>query len=761
MKRLVSRFFAAFTCFAAAWASASAADMTVRDIRALSRAEVEQSRPVVIEATVTYYRPQAHYLFVQDGKYGIFIETTTTQDLAVGDRLRIEGTTHWDFNANIVGKSITVVGHEALPKPAPARFDDLIQGNLDASLVKVRGKVRAADLNLIQGNEKPTATLRILTEGGKIDAEVMGVNEQDLKQLLDAEIEITGVDGARFDGKKQMTGVLLRVSSPDDVKILKGAALDPWSIPLTPVDQILHFFKEPSETRRVRVAGTATYFEPGSALVLQNGNKSLWIKTNNRGPVRIGDWVEATGFPNTDNGLLVLTGSEIQDTGKVAAIQPLHVTSKILTEGKHVHDLISIDGDVVTETRELSQDEYVLRADGRMFSVIYPHSSAMVPLPPMKDIRAGARIRATGICVTNDTTPLNDDVPFNLLIRSTEDLQVLAPPSILTVKNLALLVVVLLVLILLVGARALWIGRNMRSQLAELGYLSQRRGEILEDINRSRPLDEILERITELASASLKGAPCWCTLTSGSTVGNCLADRNTTGLRTVEVPMASHSGGGHGSIYAAFAASTKNRSDEQKALEAAASLATVAIETFRMHSDLVHRSEFDILTEIKNRFAFEQHLAVLIDEANRNGGMFGLIYIDLNDFKLVNDMHGHQVGDLFLQKVAERMKHQLRTSDMLARLGGDEFGVLVTVLHNRNEAEVIALRLERCFDEAFKVQNHIVRGSASIGIALYPTDATTDDGLMSIADSAMYERKRLKHRLREKRVGEASPSVAR
>jgi len=179
----------------------------------------------------------------------------------------------------------------------------------------------------------------------------------------------------------------------------------------------------------------------------------------------------------------------------------------------------------------------------------------------------------------------------------------------------------------------------------------------------------------------------------------------------------------------------------------------LAIETSRLHSDLVHRSEFDMLTEIQNRFAFERHLNKLFDQAHGTVQMFGLIYIDLNDFKQVNDRYGHQAGDLYLQMAAGRMKHQLRPRDMLARLGGDEFGVLVPIIHNRSEVEEIAQRLERCFDEPFAVADHAIRGSASMGIAVYPSDGLTDDALMSVADAAMYGVKRKKNRVN--RVHEA------
>ena len=87
--------------------------------------------------------------------------------------------------------------------------------------------------------------------------------------------------------------------------------------------------------------------------------------------------------------------------------------------------------------------------------------------------------------------------------------------------------------------------------------------------------------------------------------------------------------------------------------------------------------------------------------ARETAGIFGLIYIDLNEFKQVNDLHGHLVGDQYLQEVSRRMKRQLRPCDVLARLGGDEFAVLVSEVRNRAEVEEICARLQSCFHEPF------------------------------------------------------------
>jgi diguanylate cyclase (GGDEF)-like protein len=507
------------------------------------------------------------------------------------------------------------------------------------------------------------------------------------------------------------------------------------------MDQVLSVYHVKNLTKRIRVNGTITNFQPGSALVVQSGDKSIWIKTDSYGPMRIGDKADAAGFPAVSDGFLMLYGSAILDSGVSDPIRPESMTWQQLASSRHIFDLVSIEGEVQMEAREESQDEYVLVSDGHLFSAVYPHAQTTGALSPMKDIPIGARIRVTGICAMVNSSPYGHDVPFNILLRTPDDLQLLAMPSWFNSRHLGQMVLWLLLAMLAAGARAWFVDRTMRAQVAALGYLGQRRGLILEDINNSRPLPGILEDITELASASLKGAPCWCRLEDGLRLGNFPKQSDNTGLRVIEHAIAARSGPALGSIFAAFDARTAPQAEEQKSLAAAAELATLAIETARLYSDLVHRSEYDMLTEIKNRFSFEKHLDCLLEEAYRTGGVFGLIYIDLDEFKQVNDKFGHHVGDLYMQQASLRMKRQLRPEDMLARLGGDEFAVLVPVVQNRSDVEEIAMRLECCFSEPFGVEGNIVHGSASVGIALYPADATTRDGLLTSADSAMYTEK--------------------
>lgn len=272
--------------------------------------------------------------------------------------------------------------------------------------------------------------------------------------------------------------------------------------------------------------------------------------------------------------------------------------------------------------------------------------------------------------------------------------------------------------------------------------LETKRSKILEDINSSRPLPELIDAITEMVAFSLEFPFCWCEMPDGVRLGN--SPTKTRGLRSIRLDIPARAGGSLGTLFAATEIGEPHPHDEASALEAGVRLATLAIETRRLYKDLVYRSEFDLLTDVHNRFSLDRYLEELIEKSKVDGSIFGLVYVDLDEFKQVNDFYGHHIGDLYLQEVSVRMKRQLRSGDMLARLGGDEFAALVPVVRSRSALAEIAQRLERCFDAPFAVEGYVLRGGASVGAALYPDDGTSSDSLLSFADAAMYVAKHTK-----------------
>jgi diguanylate cyclase (GGDEF)-like protein len=175
------------------------------------------------------------------------------------------------------------------------------------------------------------------------------------------------------------------------------------------------------------------------------------------------------------------------------------------------------------------------------------------------------------------------------------------------------------------------------------------------------------------------------------------------------------------------------------------SLAEVEVENRQLYAKLVYYSNFDRLTDIPNRLQLESQLEKKLVQCANDGSQFAILYIDLDHFKQVNDLHGHSIGDLLLQRAAQRMSRQLRPDDLLARIGGDEFTVLLGPNTSRDDAEEIALRLEHCFDKPFNIGDILIHGGASIGIAMYPIDGANAHALVQAADQAMYSVKQRHH----------------
>lgn len=736
----------------AAWATTPVLTptSTVEAITKLSPAEASQRLPVSFEAVVTYFRPYDHVLFVQDGAAAMYVNATTDLKLEPGDRVFVRGTTQDSFRNFVRSNEIILLRHSGLPVAVSASYQEMIHGLVDCRLVRVRAVVRSAEIVPSSILLLPAIALRMLVDGEQVDAEVGGTNAGGLVDLLDADVEVTGVVSGHFDNKMQQTGVLFHVSSIDDVRILRRSTVDPWSLPVTAMDRVITGYSMQDRTQRTRVHGTITYYLPGSGIVLQDGSRSLWITTDSFQPLRIGDLADAIGFPDVKNGFLSLTRSEVRDSSIPApVVAPLYAWRTLAEGGNsshgHLYDLVSIEGQVVAEVRQATQDEYVLLADGHLTSALFRHPGSLTgaSLPAMRSIPVGSKVRVTGICMLADADPFLGDVPFNLLLRSFDDIAVIAPPPWLNVRHLVYLLAVLVAAMFVIVARGWRIERMVRRQTSSMAAIERRRSRILEAMNANHPLDEILEQICDLVSFQCHGAPCWCEMADGTGAGQ-KPEATIQRERVERCPIADPSGSVLGTVF------TLRRASGERTMEAlprAAGLIVLAMEKSRLHSDLVHRSEFDLLTEIHNRFSMEKNIDAMVKKAQESQESFGLIYLDLDGFKAVNDRYGHGVGDQYLQLAVARMRKQLRPGDMLARLGGDEFGVLVSNGTNRAGVEQIARRMEHCFDDPFVVEEAVIAGGASIGVSLYPDDGKSRDALLNAADAAMYTKKRANRRV--------------
>jgi diguanylate cyclase (GGDEF)-like protein/PAS domain S-box-containing protein len=154
-----------------------------------------------------------------------------------------------------------------------------------------------------------------------------------------------------------------------------------------------------------------------------------------------------------------------------------------------------------------------------------------------------------------------------------------------------------------------------------------------------------------------------------------------------------------------------------------------------------HQANYDTLTALPNRNMFQDRLSQEMKKARRDGLFLALLFIDLDQFKDINDRHGHEMGDALLVEAARRIAACVRASDTLARLGGDEFVVILPGLDNVNNAERVAQQIIATLNRPFLLGSTTGSVSASIGIALHPSDASDPEHLLRNADQAMYAAK--------------------
>ncbi|MCP5278516.1 MAG: EAL domain-containing protein [Thiobacillus sp.] len=152
-------------------------------------------------------------------------------------------------------------------------------------------------------------------------------------------------------------------------------------------------------------------------------------------------------------------------------------------------------------------------------------------------------------------------------------------------------------------------------------------------------------------------------------------------------------------------------------------------------------AHFDILTELPNRAQLTERLHKMVERARRDNQLLALVFLDLDGFKLLNDRHGHAMGDRILVMVAQRLKQVVRSTDVVARLGGDEFAMALSGLPNMDEIECVAERVLSLSAAPFEIDGQQYTLTASLGVTVFPFDSADTETLLRHADQAMYQAK--------------------
>jgi diguanylate cyclase (GGDEF)-like protein len=155
-------------------------------------------------------------------------------------------------------------------------------------------------------------------------------------------------------------------------------------------------------------------------------------------------------------------------------------------------------------------------------------------------------------------------------------------------------------------------------------------------------------------------------------------------------------------------------------------------------------AQYDALTGLPNRLLFLDRLAHAILRADRNKESLGLMFLDLDGFKQINDTHGHRAGDILLKQFAERLAASVRKTDTVARLAGDEFTVVLEALASpARDVQAIAAKIIQAMTQPFDVLGHSLTVTTSIGIVIGSSDKIETDQLIHLADIEMYKAKKM------------------
>ncbi len=725
------------------------------DIHDLPATLAEKHLPVHLTGVVTYYDPAQSTLFVADSSGSAFVATTHPYPLHRGDLVEVDGKTKPSFRT-VIGPDpvIRVLGQgsaESAKIPGLRSYQELNASKWDCQYVSVRGVVRSAVVE--NHGVEDLLELEIMMPGGMVQGYVHDFAGIDPQSLIDAEIVFSGVVGGEFNAQQQLMRSVLYATNAADIQIVRAPDVRPHSLPLTPIDRVMETRYTVNQSPRVRVRGIVTFYRPGHAVVIQNGNQSLYASTREANLMPLDTVVDLVGFATEGEYGPFLVQTHIIPTGEHAHIEATPVTYAQAISGEFSDNFVALRGTLVSQLHVEGSDTLSLMVDGHPVTAVLQEATDDPGLPKFP---IGSTLEVRGVCrmVATDlwTAPGSAPLLFQINMRYPGDIKVIHSPSWWTVGHVLILLGLFAAVSLLITIWAIMLRRRVAEQTATLARttrVEQERSRILHAVNSAVALDELLRDICRTFGSLSPGLCCGCSIEG-------LQDQREQGFEPIycgdppplvlfEAPLGDPEGRQIGRFVAGRMGPSPLSDQEMELVTVASGLANVAVNQRRLYQELNYSSTHDQLTSLPNRRSADLSLDTALQRAVTAGTRVAVAYIDVDQFKQVNDQHGHKVGDLYLQQIAARLSAVVRSTDKLARIGGDEFLLVASGLHAKEDAEAYRTRLESCFANSFVLDGRRLCGSASIGISVYPDHGTTAEDLKRHADFDMYS---AKHRRR-------------
>jgi diguanylate cyclase (GGDEF)-like protein/PAS domain S-box-containing protein len=717
---------------------------TVKQIRLLNPSATQDEIDVHVRGIVTYFDTVAPNLFVQDPTGGVWVDLrgSKLEPPVPGEMLDLRGVVGFGFSPYVNNPQWKVVGHSAPPKATPVSYDDVATGSFDGQWVQMEGIVRS----FIQQAEGNVLVIDVATPAGVFKVRIPNYHNAFPMELVDAKVRFEGVCGAAFNSRRQLVAIHLFTPSIKNLKVLEAPPSDPFAVPITPIADVRRFSADLSDEHRIKVVGTVTARFPERGIYLTDDSGGLYAESQDGTPVVEGDQVEVIGFPTAGSFSPVLKSARIRPTGKHFAPSITPVTGKGALKGAYDAELITINGTFRSNRRDHNSQILIIESDDH---VIFEANLIRGTIENLGGMQ-GSRLSLTGICaVRADENGNSSD--FQLVLRSPSDMRVLSSPPWLNSQRTLFILWCLAVATLTGICWVVILRRRVRKQ-TEIITNKLKNEMALEERYR-----DIFERnLTGLYIAGPNGKITDCNDACARILGYSSCDALfADNVRAEQMIQKFH----EKSSEISFSSGTEQCFERPDGTQgwALASLRVVhgkdgGSESFE--GSLVDITErklaeeriqflafFDSLTNLPNRALVQDRLTKSVAMAKRQRERIGVLHLDIDNFKIINDCLGHSRGDELLRKIAQRLNGCAREEDTVARLGGDEFLIALGPLSSPADAAIVAERIAQELKPPFSVDGHLLNITSSIGISIFPEHGEDAETLMKNADAAMYASK--------------------
>lgn len=770
------------------WADSRPQALTsIGAVRALSAKQAAEGLPADVTGVVTYSNPSENDLFIQSASGWIYVQPAQRPNFAPGTLVEVKGTVSPSYSTQILAASVREIGHAAMPQPTLLSYDEAVQRTNDCRYVTMEGIVRSASYQTTAGSSLYLLRMESGQRGDKmLDVVVADYPEFSPDRLLDATVRITGALGGTFDASNdRIVALRLNVTSSDAIQVVRPGDGSMTGHSLISLATLLKSNEVVQDRHRVFTSGIVTLYDPGEMVVVQDGDASLQVKTRQMDPVSIGQRVEVTGFATAVDGEAGLDAGQFSILPGGEPVTPRVISVADAMTGLYNNKLVTIEGSVISQTRENHLDTIILSSGSQVFPAVFRKRTN--DADPFPKYQPKTQIRVTGVCTVHLRGFWGAVESFQIHMRSPQDVTIVEQASWWTLEHMFVVTSAILGFALLALAWGLYMRRRvvehetLLRQKSEqealrqgtLVQMERQRSHILELINSYQPLPIVLSAIQAYANEMWPGTTGYLhvltnrrmtLMTRTHLLPGLIArledlDPSTSDEACAEAvrshglvgpnpsrnlwsrPIVSSRGETLGTMTFESDQGTP-LALQMGAFEFGCNLAAIAIDNRRLYEDVLHRSEHDQLTGLANRTLVHRRLEEALDRAHASQHCAALLYLDLDDFKSVNDSYTHRIGDAYLIEVAQRFKACVRECDTLGRIGGDEFIAVLTDLEDPDFARNIAERLVHAMDEPFSIEGHTIRGAVSIGLAFYPSSSSSAIGVMQFADHAMYAAKR-------------------